>query len=67
MLANKSISAVMEGRKKHRPMILCGPSCAGKSTIVKYLKSEYKDKFQLAISHTTRKPREGEKNGVAIS
>ncbi len=64
MLANKSLSEAKKGGKIFRPMVICGTSCAGKTTIVKYLKSEYKDKFDLAISHTTREPREGEENGV---
>ncbi len=47
-----------------RPIAICGKSGAGKSTIVKFIQSEYKGKFELVVSQTTRKPREGECDGV---
>ena len=46
------------------PLVLVGPSGAGKSTIVKYLQSKAPDCFAFSVSSTTRKPREGEVNGV---
>jgi guanylate kinase len=46
------------------PLVLVGPSGAGKSTIVKYLQSKAPDSFAFSVSSTTRKPREGEVNGV---
>ncbi|EDV40639.1 uncharacterized protein Dana_GF10608 [Drosophila ananassae] len=47
-----------------RPLVLCGPSGSGKSTLLKRLFAEYPNTFGFSISHTTRKPREGEEHGV---
>merc|ERR1712001_307420 len=47
-----------------RPLGLCGPSGVGKSTIVERLKKKIPNAFALSVSHTTRQPREGEKDGV---
>ncbi|KAJ3123151.1 hypothetical protein HK098_002150 [Nowakowskiella sp. JEL0407] len=47
-----------------RPIVICGPSGAGKSTLLKRLFTEYPEKFGFSVSHTTRKPRQGEENGV---
>ncbi|EEB09629.1 guanylate kinase [Schizosaccharomyces japonicus yFS275] len=47
-----------------RPIILFGPSGVGKSTLVKRLMQNYKDRFGFSVSHTTRQPRPGERNGV---
>ena len=41
-----------------------GPSGVGKSTLIKLLMKKHPNKFQFSVSHTTRKPREGEKHGV---
>jgi len=49
---------------KPKPVVVCGPSGAGKSTLVKQLMKEYPTVFGFSISHTTRKPRPGESNGV---
>lgn len=46
-----------------RPIVICGPSGSGKSTLLKYLMEEYKEYFGFSVSHTTRKPRPGEKPG----
>jgi guanylate kinase len=45
------------------PLVLTGPSGSGKSTLLKRLMEEFQDCFGFSISHTTRKPREGEVNG----
>ncbi|KAK9473321.1 guanylate kinase/L-type calcium channel beta subunit [Dipodascopsis tothii] len=37
----------------------------GKSTLLKQLFAEFPDKFGFSVSHTTRKPRPGEEDGVA--
>lgn len=47
-----------------RPLVLCGPSGSGKSTLLKRLFAEFPDKFGFSVSHTTRRPREGEQDGV---
>ncbi|XP_048868579.1 guanylate kinase isoform X3 [Brienomyrus brachyistius] len=46
-----------------RPIVLSGPSGAGKSTLLKRLLKEYDGVFGFSISHTTRKPRQGEEDG----
>lgn len=51
-------------QKGPRPLVLCGPSGSGKSTLLKRLLKEFPDKFGFSVSHTTRAPRAGEKNGV---
>ncbi|KAL4702971.1 hypothetical protein ACJJTC_008749 [Scirpophaga incertulas] len=51
-------------QKGPRPLVLCGPSGSGKSTLLKRLLKEFPDKFGFSVSHTTRKPRPGEKDGV---
>jgi hypothetical protein len=43
-----------------RPLVICGPSGVGKSTIVNQLLKEFPSVFGFSVSHTTRKPREGE-------
>jgi guanylate kinase len=44
-------------------LVLSGPSGAGKSTIINHASSHIGD-YYFSISTTTRKPREGEKDGV---
>ncbi|XP_060519231.1 uncharacterized protein LOC132697687 isoform X2 [Cylas formicarius] len=46
-----------------RPLIICGPSGVGKSTLVKKLMEDFPDKFGFTVSHTTRSPRVGEIHG----
>lgn len=47
-----------------RPLVICGPSGSGKSTLLKKLRKELPDTFALCVSHTTRKPRPGETDGI---
>jgi len=48
-----------------RPVVVCGPSGVGKGTIINMLMERFPDgQFGFSVSHTTRKPREGEENGV---
>ena len=44
--------------------IISGFSGAGKGTVVKEILSTYEESYSLSISATTRKPREGEVDGV---
>ena len=45
-------------------LLVCGPSGVGKGTLIARLLEEFPNKFGFSCSHTTRKPREGEINGV---
>jgi len=47
------------------PLVLCGPSGAGKSTLLKKMLEKYGQHFGFSVSHTTRKPRDGEEDGKA--
>lgn len=48
-----------------RPVIFCGPSGVGKGTLIDMMMKEFPNKqFGFSVSHTTRKPREGEVDGV---
>lgn len=46
-----------------RPVVMCGPSGVGKSTLIQRLRAEYPDRFGFSVSHTTRAPRPGEQHG----
>eukprot|EP00002_Diphylleia_rotans_P003667 TRINITY_DN12559_c0_g1_i1.p1 TRINITY_DN12559_c0_g1~~TRINITY_DN12559_c0_g1_i1.p1 ORF type:complete len:226 (+),score=51.31 TRINITY_DN12559_c0_g1_i1:77-754(+) len=47
-----------------RPLVLAGPSGVGKSTFLQRLMRQHPHSFGFSVSHTTRNPREGEKDGV---
>ena len=47
-----------------RPFVICGPSGSGKSTLLERLMNEFPNSFAYSVSHTTRRPRAGEKDGV---
>ncbi|XP_055528140.1 uncharacterized protein LOC129720657 isoform X2 [Wyeomyia smithii] len=51
-------------RQGPRPLVICGPSGSGKSTLLKKLFKEFPDTFGFSVSHTTRKPRPGEEDGI---
>lgn len=51
-------------RKVSKPLLFCGPSGSGKSTLLKRLLEDFPDRFGFSVSHTTRKPRPGEEDGV---
>ena len=44
-------------------VILSSPSGVGKTTITKKIQQKYHS-FKLSVSHTTRKPRSNEVNGI---
>jgi len=45
----------------HKRIILCGPSCSGKT----FMRESFEKRgFKCDVSHTSRSPREGEVNGV---
>ena len=47
----------------NKQILLCAPSGAGKTTLVKFLLSELGNNLGFCVSVTTRKPRTGETNG----
>ncbi|KAJ8019823.1 Guanylate kinase [Holothuria leucospilota] len=47
-----------------KPLVFSGPSGSGKSTLIKRLKEDDGEYLGFSVSHTTRKPRPGEKDGV---
>jgi guanylate kinase len=44
--------------------VICGPSGVGKGTLIDKLVEDFPERFGFSVSHTTRKPRPGEKDGV---
>jgi len=46
-----------------RPIVISGPSGGGKSTILKAVMQRFRDAFAFSVSHTTRSPRAGEREG----
>lgn len=48
---------------KFRPLVFSGPSGGGKSTLLTRLFKEFEGVFAFSVSHTTRKPRDGEMEG----
>ena len=59
------VSAADEIIRSLKPVVICGPSGVGKSTIIKKLMSEVPSVFGFSVSHTTRKPRDGEVDGIS--
>jgi guanylate kinase len=49
---------------QRRPVVISGPSGAGKSTLCSRLLNTYPGTFAATVSHTTRKARPGEVDGV---
>ncbi|WRT63868.1 guanylate kinase [Kwoniella shivajii] len=47
----------------NRPLVVCGPSGTGKSTLLTKLFADHPGQFGFSVSHTTRNPRSGEENG----
>mmetsp|Transcript_10790 Transcript_10790/g.12497 ORF Transcript_10790/g.12497 Transcript_10790/m.12497 type:complete len:345 (-) Transcript_10790:3213-4247(-) len=67
--SSNSSSIINNKDQQHQmlnPLVVCGPSGVGKGTIIEKYMEEYggSQKFGFTVSHTTRKPRPGEENGV---
>ena len=60
----QDILTVGSSNLRPKPLVLTGPSGAGKSTLTNYIMQHLKEKFAFSVSYTTRKPREGESDGV---
>ncbi|KIN06660.1 hypothetical protein OIDMADRAFT_156031 [Oidiodendron maius Zn] len=52
------------GLSDNRPIVISGPSGVGKGTLYKTLLARNPRVFATSVSHTTRTPRPGEKEGV---
>ena len=50
--------------QEYKPLVIVGPSGAGKGTLIAKLTQKYPDRFGFSVSFTTRAPRAGEVNGV---
>ena len=56
---------INEANNMYKPIVICGPSGVGKGTLINKLMEYYSEKyFGFSVSHTTRKPREGEIDGI---
>ena len=62
LFRNTADNTIMSALK---PVVFCGPSGVGKGTLIEKLMKRFpNDQFGFSVSHTTRAPREGEKDGV---
>ena len=52
--------------EKLRPLVICGPSGVGKGTLIDKLVEDFPERFGFSVSHTTRKPRPGEKDAADV-
>lgn len=57
------MTKILKSSSKGSLIVLSGPSGSGKDSVCERLK-EYNDNFWLSISCTTRKPRNGEEDGI---
>jgi Guanylate kinase len=62
-LASMSTAAPAASPLTLRPLVCCGPSGAGKGTLIGRLLKENPQWAGFSVSHTTRKPRPGEVDG----
>ncbi len=51
-------------KKKGKIFVVSGPSGVGKTTLLKMLLENYKEKLKFSVSDTSRPPRKGEVNGT---
>lgn len=62
LLARLDLSLGASAKPK-LPVVLCGPSGVGKTTLIKKLQADFPDEYGFGVPHTTRSPREGEVDG----
>jgi len=62
-MGNSETDATRPVQYKGSLFVVSAPSGAGKTTLCRALRNVYPD-IQYSVSHTTRKPRQGEKEGV---
>jgi len=62
-MATTTSNSSSSSQQQLRPIVFSGPSGSGKSTLLKRLMAEFPTAFAFSVSHTTRNPRAGEKNG----
>lgn len=64
--SSQSYLGEMSKQRSIKPLVVCGPSGVGKGTIITRYMEELggSDRFQFTVSHTTRKPRPGEVDGI---
>ena len=63
-MSSSSSAASSDASVSVKPVILCGPSGVGKSTLIARLRAEFPSDYGFSVSHTTRAPRAGEEDGV---
>mmetsp|Transcript_8125 Transcript_8125/g.20736 ORF Transcript_8125/g.20736 Transcript_8125/m.20736 type:complete len:543 (-) Transcript_8125:162-1790(-) len=61
--ADDGAGADAGARVRPSALVVCGPSGVGKGTLVRGLLETAPDDFGFSVSHTTRPPRPGEKDG----
>ena len=50
-------------RTAYKPLVMVGPSGAGKGTLIEFMTSKFPEKFGFSVSYTTRPIRNGEVDG----
>ena len=50
-------------RTAYKPLVIVGPSGAGKGTLIDFLTSKFPEAFGFSVSYTTRPMRPGEEDG----
>lgn len=64
LTSKRKMAPTAELVEEARPIVFSGPSGTGKSTLIKRLFALHPTLFGFSVSHTTRKPRPGEEDGV---
>jgi guanylate kinase len=62
--ATASSSSSLNNSGDIKSLVICGPSGVGKGTIISLLLKKYPTACALSVSHTSRRPRQGEQDGV---